>query len=389
MTYQRLIIPTKKKSYFLFGPRQTGKSTLVKSLLKKDDFYIDLLPHKNFIAYAKDPSRFREEILLHLKKYPKAIFVIDEIQKVPSLLDEVHELIESKKARFILTGSSARKLKRSGANLLAGRAYTYQLYPLTFQELGEDFNLDRALKVGTLPTLYENDQEDSVEFLRAYVSTYLKEEIQQEGLVRDIGSFGSFLDIVAANDGEITNFSSIARECAVTSNTVKGYFQILEDTFLVNKLSGWSRSVRKQLISHPRYYFFDCGVTNALTHQLNSELDPIVKGRRFEQLVINQIIAYCDYQRLDLQFYFWRTNHGAEVDLLIARGAKILCAIEIKSRKKIGAADLTGLKSFKEEHPTVPCFVLVNEQNERIVNNEFRLIDWKRFIEQEINVILG
>jgi predicted AAA+ superfamily ATPase len=230
--YKRTLSPNKEKSWFLFGPRQTGKSTFVKKLLRKKDLYIDLLPQKNFLNYAKNPGRLREEVLAHHQRFGRFVCVIDEIQKIPSLLDEVHELIESCNIRFILTGSSARKLRRGGANLLAGRAYTYRFFTLTFQELGQDFQLDRALRVGCLPVLWGASNDDEQEFLRSYTETYLKEEIAAEGLVRNIGPFSYFLDIVAANDGETVNFSNVARECGVTVKTVQQYYQILEDTFL-------------------------------------------------------------------------------------------------------------------------------------------------------------
>jgi predicted AAA+ superfamily ATPase len=318
--YTRQIFPSKTKSWLLFGPRQTGKSTYVKGLLSASDLYIDLLPQRNFLNYVKNPGRIREEILAHLKLHDDFICVIDEIQKIPSLLDEVHELIESTDITFILTGSSARKLRRGGANLLAGRAYNYHFFPLTFQELGPNFDLEKALIIGSLPTLWSDIREDPREFLKAYTETYLKEEIAAEGLVRNIGPFSNFLDIAAANDGEIVNFSNMARECAVSVKTAQQYYQILEDTFLAFRLPAWKKSVRKRLVSHPRYYFFDPGVTNVLAHTLTEQLNTRVRGRRFEQFVMGQILAAIEYKRLDLQLYYWRTNHGSEVDLLICRG---------------------------------------------------------------------
>ncbi|MDM7918277.1 MAG: ATP-binding protein, partial [Methanosarcina sp.] len=295
--------------------------------------------------------------MAHLSKNEKSIIVIDEIQKIPSLLDEVHELIESKGITFILTGSSARKLKRGGANLLAGRAYTYHMFPLTSSEMGDRFDLERALKIGTLPVLWESENEDPNEFLKAYTETYMKEEIAAEGIVREIGPFAQFLDIAAANDGEIVNFSNIARVCSLSSKTVQQYYQILEDTFLAFKLSAWNKSERRRLVSHPRYYFFDTGVTNALAHTLSEQLNPQIRGRRFEQFVICQLMSYIHYNRLDIQLYYWRTNHGAEVDLLLCKGLHIICAIEIKSSKNIAGENLSGLKSFIEDNPGVPAYV--------------------------------
>ncbi|WP_291322638.1 DUF4143 domain-containing protein, partial [Desulfonatronospira sp.] len=348
--------------------------------------YINLLPQRDFLHYAKSPGKMREEILAHLDRYENPLCVIDEIQKIPALLDEVHELIESKGIRFILTGSSARKLRRGGANLLAGRAYTYHLFPLTFTEAGDLFDLDKALTTGMLPVLWNSDSEHPAEFLRSYAETYLKEEVAAEGLVRDIGPFAYFLDIVAANNGETVNFNNIARECSVSVKTAQQYFHILEDTFLAFKLSAWTRSGRRRLISHPRYYLFDTGVTNALAHTLTRQLNPNVYGRRFEQFVISQLMAQIEYRRLDYQFYYWRTHHGAEVDVLICQGNRIICALEIKSSQHISTESLRGLKSFADDNPGVPAYVLGHRQKRRHLNN-IVLMNWDDFILEELDVV--
>ena len=386
--YKRAIAPAPLKSCFLFGPRQTGKSTYVKSLLGRDDLYIDLLPQRNYINYAKNPGRLREEIVAHMKRYGKTLCVIDEIQKIPSLLDEVHELIESQGIRFILTGSSARKLRRGGANLLAGRAYTYHLFPLTFIELGNDFDLTKALRIGCLPVLWASGTEDYREFLQSYTEVYLKEEIAAEGLVRNIGPFSMFLDIVASTDGETVNFSNIARECGVSVKTAQQYFQILEDTFLAYKLPAWTRSVRKRFIAHPRYYLFDPGITNALSHTLGEELHPKIKGRRFEQFVISQLIAIIHYKRLDYQLYYWRTNHGSELDLLICQGRRILCGVEIKSSRNIVKESLKGVKSFLSDNPDVPIFVLgQNLGSPRSIADHIMIMNWDDFLTTQLENI--
>jgi len=385
--FNREIRPAKSKSYFLFGPRQTGKSTFVKSLLTDRDLYIDLLPQRDFLNYAKNPGSVREEILAHLKRCDNPLCVIDEIQKIPTLLDEVHELIESKGVRFILTGSSARKLRRGGANLLAGRAYTYRLFPLTFTELGSLFDLERALRTGTLPVLWGLDEEDPLEFLKSYTETYLKEEVAAEGLVRNIGPFAQFLDIAAANDGETVNFNNVARECSVSVKTVQQYFQILEDTFLAFKIPAWSRSERRRMVSHPRYYFFDTGVTNALAHTLTNQLNPNVFGRRFEQFVICQLMSSIDYRRLDLELFYWRTSHGAEVDVLLCQGNRIVCALEIKSSQNIGVQRLGGLKSFMEDNRDVPAYVLGRGQKRRLLKYDILLMNWDDFILEELDEV--
>ena len=384
---ERVLSPDKFKSYFLFGPRQTGKSTFVKSLITGKDLYIDLLPQRNFLNYAKNPGRVREEILAHLKRNDNPLCIIDEIQKIPALLDEVHELIESKRIRFILTGSSARKLRRGGANLLAGRAYTYYLFPLTFTELGDRFDLDKALSIGTLPVLWGSRKEDPYEFLRSYTETYLKEEVAAEGLVRNIGPFAQFLDIAAANDGETVNFNNTARECAVSVKTVQQYYQILEDTFLAFRLPAWTKSERRRLVSHPRYYFFDTGVTNSLAHTLTDQLNPKIFGRRFEQFVINQLVAFIHYKRLDCQLYYWRTNHGAEVDVLLCTGNRMICALEIKSSQNIARERIRGLKSFMEDNPGVPAYVLGYRQNRRQLQNDITVINWDAFILELLSIL--
>jgi predicted AAA+ superfamily ATPase len=382
--FKREVNPTKSKSYFLFGPRQTGKSTFVKSLISPKDLYIDLLPQRNFLNYAKNPGRLREEILAHLRQNNDPLCVVDEIQKIPALLDEVHELIESRGVRFILTGSSARKLRRGGANLLAGRAYTYHLFPLTCTEIGDRFDLIRAIRFGSLPVLWRAHEEDAYEFLRSYTETYLKEEVAAEGLVRNIGPFAKFLDIAAANDGETVNFNNIARECSVSLKTVQQYFQILEDTFIAFRVPAWTKSERRRLVSHPRYYLFDTGVTNALAHTLIDQLNPKVFGRRFEQFVICQLMARIHYKRLDRQLYYWRTNHGAEVDLLLCEGNRIVCALEIKSSQNIAGEQLGGLKSFILDNPGVPSYVLGARQNRRSLHDNITVINWDEFILEEL-----
>ncbi len=334
------------------------------------------------MQYSKNPGQIREEILAHHKRCKNFKCAIDEIQKIPALLDEVHELIESLGIQFILTGSSSRKLRRGGSNLLAGRAYTYHLFPLTWSELGDVFDLNRTLRVGSLPVLWQNRDEDEFEFLRSYTETYLREEVAAEGLVRNIGPFSRFLDIVAVNDGEIVNFSNIARECSVSTKTVQQYYQILEDTFIAFKLPAWRYSSRQRLVTHPRYYLFDSGVTNALAYTLNEPLPPGVRGRRFEQFVIGQILAVIEYKRLGYQLYYWRTNHGAEVDLLIAQGQKILAAVEIKSSPNIVRERLTGLRSFLESYHGVEAFVLGHDQKKRLLAGGINLMNWSSFLEE-------
>lgn len=374
---KRTLELSKTRSSFLFGPRQTGKSTLVKEQLGPSDLYITLLPERAFLAYAKEPGRFRQEILAHEKKHPEALCVVDEIQKLPALLDEIHDLIENTQLRFVLTGSSARKLKRGAANLLAGRASTYRLFPLTFEELGPDFDLERALLLGLLPYLWSKEisTQDEREFLMAYTETYLREEIQSEGVVRQIAPFAHFLDIAAMNDGQLVNYSNIARECGVSVKTAQEYYQILEDTFLAYRLNPWIKSVRKRLVAHPRYYFFDPGITNALCHQFG-KLNPEVRGRRFEQMVILQLVALSSYHNAGLDFFFWRTNTGVEIDLIVTRGLEVIAAIEIKSTIQIPSESLHALREFKIEYPNAATYIVCPTERARLLDGDIQVLPW-------------
>lgn len=378
---KRLLETSKRRSFFLFGPRQTGKSTYIKSQLESNDLYINLLPQRNFLNYTRNPNLFREEVLAHQKEHPQPFTCcVDEIQKIPALLDEVHDLIEEYNIRFALTGSSARKLKRGAANLLAGRADTYHLFPLTYPEFLNNFELEKALQIGCLPYLWANvlSEREIEEFLRSYTELYLKEEIQAEGVVRNIGSFTHFLDVVGHNDGEIVNYSNIARECGVSVKTVQGYYQILEDTFLAHRLDPWSTSVRKRLVAHPRYYLFDTGVTNAIC-QNYGKLAKETRGRRFEQFIILQIIALNSYYRYGYEFFFWRTNNGIEIDLIIARNKKPIAAIEIKS-SLLNARDTYALNEFKKEYPDVKTYIICPIEKSRLLQDQTLVVPWEKFL---------
>jgi predicted AAA+ superfamily ATPase len=380
MVFKRLLALPARGSSFLFGPRQTGKSTLIRSLLPEGAWTVDLLHHEVFLRYAKEPGRFRAEAEARLRAGTKAIF-IDEVQKVPSLLDEVHALIEEKQARFFLTGSSARKLKRGGANLLAGRAATRRLYPLTAQEIGDDFDLERALRFGTLPAVVAGDDDAARELLSAYAETYLREEVQAEGIVRNIGGFGRFLDVAAAQSGEILNAASVAADAAVSARTVRSYFEILEDTLIGFRLEPWQKSPRARLVGHPRFYFFDTGVTNALNRRLHGAPDLPTGGRLFEQWVVTECTRLVDYLFPETRLFYWRTNHGAEVDLLFERHGKLRLAVEIKSRRTISGADLSGLRTFADAHPDTPRVVVANVPEPFRVD-KIDVLPWRRFFEK-------
>ncbi|MFQ5665810.1 MAG: ATP-binding protein [Candidatus Binatia bacterium] len=367
----------RRGSCFLFGPRQTGKSTLVRSLLPARSWTVDLLHHDTFLRYSKDPAQFRLEADEKIRSGARTIFV-DEIQKVPALLDEVHGLIESTATRFILTGSSARKIKRTGANLLAGRAAIRRLHPLTLQELGERFQLDRTLRFGSLPAVATRSDEEARELLAAYAQTYLREEIQAEAVVRNLGGFGRFLDVAAAQCGDILNYTAVGRDASLATRTVQEYFQILEDTLIGFRLDAWRKSPRARLVAHPRFYLFDTGVTNALNRRLTASLDPVTRGRLFEQWTVLECARVVDYLNAEINLYYWRTNQGAEVDLLMERHGRLVLALEIKAKTRIVNADISGLRSFAEAHPSIPRVVIA------LVPEEYRLgatrvLPYKRF----------
>lgn len=351
MLQRRCRLPS-SRSVLLLGPRQTGKSTLVRSLLPRRSWSVDLLQHDVFLRYAKEPGLFRREVEARVEAGTRIVFV-DEIQRVPALLEEVHGLIESRGVRFLLTGSSARKLRRGAVDLLAGRAATRRLHPLTLGEQGELFDLERTLRYGSLPAVVTGSDRDARELLESYAETYLREEVQAEALVRNLGGFGRFLDVVAAENGGIVNASAVARDASLATRTVLEYYQILEDTLVGYRLEPWRHSPRARLVGHPRFYFFDTGVTNALARRLGAPPDPAWRGRLFEQWVVLECVRRLDYGRTEARVFYWRTHNGAEVDLLLERHGRLVLAAEIKARKTVAGADLSGLRSFGAAHPGV------------------------------------
>ena len=349
-------------SAFLLGPRGVGKSKLSEEFLalKKVDgaqiLSIDLLSLKQQARYAEHPELFRSDVEYHLNKAQQSslVVLIDEVQKLPSLLDEVHYFLENTpkgKIQFLLTGSSARKLKRSGANLLAGRALSLTLHPFSLLEL--PINLERALQYGTLPRYYlEDDQTDLL--LEAYVETYLKEEIQSERLVRRLEPFQRFLNLAAQLNGKQINFSACAREIRLSDYAIRDYYSILLDTYLLFELPGWTRSVKKQLTKASRFYFFDCGVLNAI---LGEQSLPVAPGNRrygalFETFVIGEFFRQNEYLKTRRKLYWWHTSNNDEVDLIIDKGLTTgIAAVEIKSADVVDEKDLKSLKVFKTEFP--------------------------------------
>jgi len=347
----RLIKPSQTHSFFLFGARGTGKTSLIKERFLDDQtLYLDLLRDSEFEALNLNPDSLEQRI--EAKPGIKRV-IIDEVQKVPALLDMVHLLIENKKGlQFVLTGSSARKLKRGGGNLLAGRAWVYNLYPLTHLEYGNNFDLQSALEWGGLPGLLEfSKPEDKQEFFQAYTSTYLKEEILQEQLVRDLKPFQRFLPIAAQTSGHILNYSKIGRDVGVAPQTVESYFQILEDTLLGFRLPSYHPSLRKQERLNSKFYLFDIGVLRTLLKTIGTPLQSgtYAFGRAFEQFVIREIISLSSYQRKTDEFYYYATHGGREIDLVIDRGGSGSIFIEIKSKDKVNAEDVRHLEALSGE----------------------------------------
>lgn len=359
---KRLIEFSKSNSFFLFGARGTGKTQLLLERYQDHiNWYIDLLDPSLTNKYLLNPNSLIHE--LNAKTKPPEWVIIDEVQKVPSLLDLVHQSIELKHQKFILSGSSARKLKRGAANLLAGRAFVYQLFPLTSREWGGHFNLEKSLNWGTLPKLlHYEDETDIKAYLRAYANTYLKEEILQEQLVRKLEPFQRFLPIAAQMSGKIINYSKIASDARTSIPTIQSYFQILEDTLLGFFLPHFHESIRKRQRSNPKFYFFDAGVQRSLLDQLTLTIKPHTYeyGYAFEQFIINEIYRLQNYFNKDYRLSFIHTGSGVEIDLIIERPGLPRAAIEIKSTKNISEADISSLKSLGKDIPNCElyCFSL-------------------------------
>lgn len=391
MEFQRSITIQKNKSFLLFGPRQTGKSTLVKELLNTPtDIYLDLLQEEQFLRFSI-PGTFRKEIELHNKKYPAFTCVVDEVQNIPSILSEIHSLIESTKIRFIATGSSARKLKRTGANLTAGRAQSKQLFPLTYREIGSDFDLEKALTFGLLPTVWGADnlsKEDQARFLISYGNTYLKQEVLEEGLVRNIAPFSKFIELVAHEDSQLVNYTRIGSEVGLTSKTIREHYSILEDTFLGFFLPPFGKSKREQIVQHPKFFLFDPGVTNALAKVRFESLNPVVFGIRFEQFIVTQLKALLSYNDRQEDLYFWRTKDGAEIDIVCGNLRSPLFAIEVKSNPDDSGKALKHIDRFLSHYPRTPVFIVSPMKRGRLLRTpngvEIEQLPWMEFFEEKL-----
>ena len=371
----------KRKSFFLFGPRAVGKSYLIRQELmsgKKPVVLFDLLQQRTFRRLSMSHSFMENSINEQISQQKKKdiVVVIDEVQKLPSILDEVHSLIEKRGWRFLLTGSSARKLRRGGVNLLAGRAWSTHLHPLTYFEIGfAKFNLNRHLLYGGLPFVYLSPEPE--EELQAYVQHYLREEIQTEALVRNLPAFARFLSAVALCSGDLLNFAKLGNDYSIAPSTVREYYSILEETFLGFFLEPWTRSKKRKAISKAKFYLFDLGVLHSLIETKDLNIHSHLFGRSFEHWIIQEIKAWLDYKRLFLKMGYWQSVNRQEVDLTI--GEEI--AIEIKSTQSVSLKHLRGLKALQEEK-IFKQFFLLSSDPDNVLRDGVHCLHWSEFLKR-------
>ena len=352
-----------KNSVFIFGPRGTGKTQWIKSAFQSvEHIYFDLLDSKIYRMFEAKP----ESIHMHIPKGYSGWIIIDEVQRIPELLNEVHRAIEHRSQKFILTGSSARKLRRQGVNLLAGRALRYRMHPLTIQELDGEFSLEHALTLGMLPATYTYDDPDK--YLETYVESYLREEVQQEGLTRSISAFARFLEVASYSQGGAVNTSEIAREVGIDRQVIMNYFSILNDLLLSHSLPVFSKLAKRKLVQKDKFYFFDAGVYNKLRPKGLLDTPQDIGGIALETLVMQSILANIDYYNIDSKVFYWRTVSGVEVDFIIY-GEDALIAIEVKHSENITAKMTKGLVSFSEDYPMAKLYVFYRGSSINYLSN--------------------
>jgi uncharacterized protein len=351
------------QSYFLFGPRGTGKSTWVKQHLKAA-LYIDLLAPEVFRSYSAKPERLRN---IADAQISMSTIVIDEIQKIPQLLDVIHQMMAQRPdRRFVLTGSSARKLKRSGVDLLAGRAVLKSMHPFMASELKDKFSLEDALTIGMVPLTVNS--ENPGETLNAYTALYIREEVQMEGLVRNIGAFNRFMESAAFSHGAVLNISDVARDCQVGRKTVEGYFSILEDLLLAFRIPVFTKRAKRNLAFHPKFYYFDAGIFRSIRPAGPLDSPQEIDGAALEGLVAQHLRAWISYGGDVCDLYFWRTKSGNEVDFVVY-GKETFYGIEVKNATKIHPKSVSGLLSFKEDYPEAQtCLLYRGKERIRIKN---------------------
>ncbi len=364
--YNRLLERPLKgnQSFFLFGPRGTGKTSWAREKIPQA-LYIDLLETESFVDLLAHPERLEQMIPPGFKDW----IIIDEVQKIPQLLNEVHRLIEGKNYKFILTGSSARSLKKKGVNLLAGRALSFKMFPLTAVELQKDFNLKNSLQFGHLPFVYSRNNEQAIrDYLEAYTQTYLREEVMQEGLTRNVAAFSRFLEVASFSQGEVINMSEIARETSINRKVIEDYFQILEDLLLAQRIPVFTKRAKRKLISHSKFYFFDVGVFQAIRPRGPYDLKEESEGAGFETLAYQEIQAINSYFNYQYKIHFWRTADKVEVDLVLY-GPKGIIGIEVKRTENLDAKDLRGLRLFGEDYPEAKRFFFYGGKKKEYIDN--------------------
>ncbi len=370
----RFFLPP-NRSFFLFGPRGTGKSTFLRHHYP-EALWIDLLKPDVFRTYAARPERLIE--VVHGNPNKK-IVIVDEVQKVPELLSAVHSLIEEKgKKTFILTGSSARRLKRSGVNLLAGRAVLQTFHPFLLAELQPAYPFEQALQYGLLPIVV--GAHDPKEVLEAYIALYVREEVQMEGLVRNLGGFSRFLEAISFSHAGLLNVSSVARECEVERKVVEGYIKILEDILLGFKLPVFSKKAKRSLVSHAKFFFFDAGVFRALRPKGPLDRPEEIDGAALEGLVLQHLRAWNAYRGNPYELFYWRSRHGVEVDFVLY-GETGIYAIEVKNAKRVREEDLTSLRAFQEDYPRGKTLLLYRGQ-ERLLRKDILCLPCADFLKQ-------
>ncbi len=360
-----------KESAFLWGPRQTGKSTLLRKLYPKS-LYIDLLLSNEYDRFLRNPSLLREIVEVNPDKGP---VVIDEIQRIPGLLNEIHWLIVNRNRQFILSGSSPRKIVRSGANLLGGRALRYELYPLIYKEI-PDFDLTKALTRGLMPRHYLSSSYGKL--ISAYVGSYLHDEIMAEARIRNIASFSRFIEMAAFSNGEIVNYSNIATDCGVSSPTIKEYFQILEDTLTGRFLHSYQKKPKRRVILSPKFYLFDIGISNHLLKRGPVTPGSELFGKAFEHFIYNEIYAHSKYSDLNYPVRFWRTTSNMEVDFILGDHE---IAIETKSSEMVNPRHFRGLLNFAEEYNAKKLIIVSNDPQPR-KSGKILILPWHTFLDQ-------
>lgn len=366
-----------KRSFFLFGPRATGKSTWLKTCFV-EPFHLDLLRNDTYFSLMSSPKAFRERVLAYDPQ--KTWIIVDEIQRIPELLNDVHSLIENDGYHFALSGSSARKLKRGQVNLLAGRALVRHMFPLTAAEYGDAVSMEEILMFGTLPSIM-TDSISRIDQLEAYVGTYLREEIKEEALTRNVQAFSRFLDVAALMNGQITNLSNISRDATVPRATVTTYFEILVDTLLGNWLPAWMPRAKVKEVAHPKFYFFDCGVVRAVQKLLRDPPSSSERGILFETLVFNELNAHISYENIGGELFYWRTTEGIEIDFIWKRGGNIV-AIEVKSSSQWREEFNVGFRSLQSSSIKIKaCYAIYLGQD--ILKKEWGFVlPWKEFLKR-------